>query len=113
VQSLSGLDDNILRALRDCAAFITVLHPRGTIDHPDGSAHVRASVWIEQEIAIATYIQRVENRTIPIIAFRHVAVGREGMRDLLQLNPIEFTDESEVLAKLPGLLKTLTNSSPH
>jgi hypothetical protein len=112
VQSLSGLDDNILRALRDCVAFITVLHPRGTIGRPDGSTHVRASVWIEQEIAIATYIQRVENRTIPIIAFRHASVGREGVRDLLQLNPIEFTEESEVLAKLPELLKTIRNSSP-
>jgi hypothetical protein len=66
---------------------------------------VRASVWIEQEIAIATYIQRVEKRPLPIIAFKHVTVGREGLRDLLQLNPIEFTHESEVLARLPERLK--------
>ncbi|MGB6877415.1 MAG: hypothetical protein WBD87_15420 [Candidatus Acidiferrales bacterium] len=111
VQDLNGLDDNILRALRDCVAFITVLHPRGKIERPDGSTHIRASVWIEQEIAIATYIQRVEKRSIPIIAFKHASVDREGVRDLLQLNPIEFTDEAEVLAELPKRLELLKDLS--
>lgn len=111
-QNLNGLDDNILRHLRDCAAFITVLHPRGAIKRPDGSTLVRASVWIEQEVAIATYIQRIEERPIPIIAFKHVSVGREGIRELLQLNPIEFTSESEVLAQLPSLLESLKSSPP-
>jgi hypothetical protein len=105
VQDLSGLDSNILNALHDCVAFITVLHPRGRITRPDNSALTRASVWIEQEIAIVTYIQRVEKRSLPIIAFKHKSVGREGLRDLLHLNPIEFTDEAEVLAALPDLLK--------
>ena len=105
VQDLNGLDSNILNALRDCVAFITVIHPRGVITHPDKSKHVRASVWIEQEIAIATYIQRVEKRQLPIIAFKHESVGREGIRDLLQLNPIEFIDEAEVLAALPARLE--------
>jgi hypothetical protein len=51
---------------------------RELFTRPDGSAHVRASVWIEQEIAIATYIQRVEKRSLPVIAFVHKSVGREG-----------------------------------
>jgi hypothetical protein len=100
VQDLNGLDANIMEALRNCVAFITVLHPRGDITRPDGSALVRASVWIEQEIAIATYIQRTEERPLPIIAFKHKSVGLEGIRSFLQVNPIEFTDESEVLAAL-------------
>src|SRR5256885_10452915 len=104
VQDLNGLDANILEALRSCVAFITVLHPRGQIKRPEGSMLVRASVWIEQEIAIATYIRRVEKRQLPIIAFRHKSVGLEGIRSLLHLNPIEFTDESEVLAALPERL---------
>jgi hypothetical protein len=108
VQDLTGLDDNILKALRDCAGFITVLHPRGTITRPGTSDITRASVWIEQEIAVATYIKRVEKRQLPIIAFKHSSVGREGIRELLQLNPIEFSDESEVLAALPNLLKSWT-----
>ena len=105
VQDLNGLDSNILNALRECAGFITVIHPRGKIIRPDGSTHVRASVWIEQEIAIATYIQRVEKRTLPVIAFVHRSVGREGIRDLLHLNPILFSDENEIVSALPYLLE--------
>jgi hypothetical protein len=101
VHDLNGLDTNILNALHDCVAFIAVLHPRGEIARPDSPVLVRASVWIEQEIAIATYIQLVEKRELPIIAFKHKSVGREGLRELIHLNPIEFTDESEVLAALP------------
>jgi hypothetical protein len=111
VQDLNGLDANILRALHDCVGFITVMHPRGEIKRPSGSV-VRASVWIEQEIAIATYIQRVEKRTLPIIAFKHQSVGREGIRDLLQFNPFEFTDESEVLAELPTRLAAWKSLKP-
>jgi hypothetical protein len=107
VQDLDGLDANILRALRDCAAFITVLHPRGTITRPDSSVVVRASVWIEQEIAIAAYIKRVENRDIPIIAFAHESVNLEGIRGVLQINPIPFKSEAEVLVKLPARLRKL------
>ena len=105
VQDLNGLDANILKALRDCVAFITVLHPRGQISRPDNSVFNRASVWIEQEIAIATYIQRVEERELPIIAFKHRSVNREGLRQLLHLNPIEFTNEADVLEALPKLLE--------
>jgi hypothetical protein len=104
VQDLNGLDANILSALRDCVGFITVMHPRGEIERPDGSVLVRASVWIEQEIAIATYISRFEHRQLPIIAFKHRLVSREGIRDLLHLNPVEFTNEAEVLAELPHRL---------
>jgi hypothetical protein len=112
VQDLNGLDDNILKALRDCVGFITVLHPRGDIKRPDNTALTRASVWIEQEIAIATYIQRVEKRSLPIIAFRHESVGLEGLRVLLHLNPIEFANESEVLAALPERLEPWKSLKP-
>jgi len=104
VQDLDGLDSNLLGALSECAAFITVMHPRGEIVRPDGSKQVRASVWIEQEIAIATYIQRIEKRKLPVMAFKHRSIGREGIRDLLHLNPAPFTDETEVLAALRGRL---------
>jgi|SRR5580704_380715 hypothetical protein len=100
VQDLNGLDDNILSALRNCEGFIVVLHPRGTIRRPDNTTITRASVWIEQEIAIATYIQRVEKRELLIAAFKHKDVGREGLRDLVHLNPLTFSDESEVLVAL-------------
>jgi len=112
VQDLNGLDTNILSALRDCVAFITVLHPRGKIARPDGPTVTRASVWIEQEIAVAAYIQRVEKRPLRIIAFKHKSVDREGIRELLHLNPIEFESEDDVLAALPDRLKQWKSLKP-
>lgn len=112
VQDLNSLDSNILGALHDCAGFITVMHPRGRIVRPDGTEHVRASVWIEQELAVATYIHRVEGRSLPVIAFRHESVGLEGIRDLLHLNPIKFTDESEILEALSERLLQWKSLSP-
>jgi hypothetical protein len=109
VQDLNGLDASILHALHKCVGFITVMHPRGQVTRPDGTHQTRASVWIEQEIAIATYIQRIEKRVLPVIAFIHNSVGREGLRDLLHLNPIAFISESEVLEKLPPLLREWTS----
>ena len=111
VQDLNGLDANILNALHYCVGFITVMHPRGEIRRQTGSV-VRASVWIEQEIAIATYIQRVEKRTLPIIAFRHKSVGREGIRDLIHLNPFEFNDEAEILVELTKRLASWRTLKP-
>lgn len=108
VQDLNGLDENILNALRDCIAFITVLHPRGEIVRPDGSKHIRASVWIEQEIAIATYIKRVQKKPLPVIAFIHSLVGLEGLRSLLHLNPIPFETDEEVLNILSERLRDLS-----
>ena len=112
VQDLNGLDSNILEALRNTVGFITVLHPRGTIVRPDGTTHVRASVWIEQEIAIATYIQRTEKRSLPIIAFIHESVSREGLRELLHLNPIPFSNEVQVLTALQERLTAWKSLSP-
>ena len=111
VQDLGGLDTNILNALRDCLALIVVMHPRGTITH-GGSSRVRASVWIEQEIAIATYIQRVDKRPLPIIAFIHRDVGREGIRDLLSLNPIPFESDDDVLGVLRDRLPLWKSLQP-
>ena len=105
VQDLNGLVSNILGKLHECDGFITVMHGRGTMARPNGPEFTRASVWIEQEIAIATYIRHIEKRPLPVIAFRHRSVGLEGIRSLVHLNPIEFTDESEVLAALPPLLQ--------
>ncbi len=112
VHDLSGLQNNILDALHRCDAFIAVLHDRGTIARPDGPAITRASVWIEQEIAIAAYIQHVERRNIPIIIFKHNSVGLEGLRSLLHVNPIPFSDESDIIFALPALLQNWRDLPP-
>lgn len=111
VSDLNGLDANVLEALSTCAAMIVVMHPRGMIKPPDEKAFERASVWIEQEIAIATYIQRIEKRPLPIVVFKHRDVGREGLRQFLHINPIEFQYDGEVLAALPSLLAKWKDSA--
>jgi hypothetical protein len=105
VHDFNGLRDNILQAIQNCIGFIAVMHPRGKISRPDGTSLTRASVWVEQEIAIASYIRFAEKKTFPVIVFIHESVGREGIRDLVHLNPITFADEAEVLAALPHLLE--------
>jgi hypothetical protein len=104
---LEGLDSNILNTLKECSAFITVLHPRGQTTRPDNSGITRASVWIEQEIAIATYIRQIEKRPLEIIAFKHKTVGIEGIRTLINCNPTEFATYDEILRALPARLKVL------
>jgi hypothetical protein len=74
VHDLNGLRDNILQAIRKCGGFIAVMHPRGKVNRPNEPAVTRASVWIEQEIAIAAYIRYAE-KTLPVIAFIHDSVA--------------------------------------
>jgi hypothetical protein len=100
VHDFNGLDTNILEALQKCVGFITVLHPRGRIEPPSGPAIIRASVWIEQEIAIAAYISRVEKRALPIIGYTHASVSREGLRQFIHINPISFRNEAEIISDL-------------
>jgi hypothetical protein len=106
VHDFNGLDENILKALHKCVGFIAVMHSRGTIAPPNGPAITRASVWIEQEIAIAAYISRIEKRVLPIITYTHASVSREGLRQFIHLNPIEFRTELQVITdlitRLPG-----------
>jgi hypothetical protein len=51
-------------------------------------------------------------RTETLKTLFHKSVGREGLRDLLHLNPIEFTDENEVLAELPKRLEQWKSLKP-
>jgi hypothetical protein len=59
--TLEGLTSNILSSLERCVGFVAVAHHRGKVTRPDGEI-VRASVWVEQEIAIAAFIQHALKR---------------------------------------------------
>jgi hypothetical protein len=52
---LNGLHENIMGALERAVDFIAVMHSRGEVVIPgrNTSLLTRASVWVEQEIAIA------------------------------------------------------------
>lgn len=94
--TLRGLTDHILGALNRCVGFVGIMHPRGNVTTPTGTFE-RASLWIEQEIAIAAFIEHVLNRRIEVQLYMHKGIKREGLRDKLLLNVIEFTTDAEVL----------------
>jgi hypothetical protein len=102
--SLEGLTKNIFAALHRCVGFVAVMHHRGRID-PPGSL-VRASVWIEQEIAIAAFIRTVLGRRIEVAAFIEQGIKLEGVRKQLLLNPKEFIKNQEVIDHLRSILPT-------
>ena len=103
--SLRGLHENILEKLEHCAGFIAIMHPRGTVSFSDGKSFTRASVWVEQEIAIAAFIQRTKKQELKVAAYCHRDVDREGLRDLLHLNPMVFETSDEILSHLKETLR--------
>jgi len=102
--TLEALTRNILSSLDSAVGLIAIMHPRGTVIFADGTEHVRASVWIEQEIAMAAFITQILGRPLKIAPYIHADIRREGMREQLQLNAVSFKESSEVLGHLRTLL---------
>lgn len=103
--TLEGLSSNILAALARSAAFVGVMHDRGTIDTPDGRVLRRGSVWVEQEVAIAAFIQNVLARPIEVALYIQKGISLEGIRQQLRLKPFEFENPDEVIDDLRSRLK--------
>src|SRR5437773_8904397 len=101
---LDGLTAHILGALDRAAAFLGVMHHRGTFQNMEGVPVTRASVWIEQEIAIAAYLRQIAKRAIEIRLFIQNGIALEGVRQHLIANPIFFDANAEVLTALPSVL---------
>jgi hypothetical protein len=100
--SLEAVSRHILGALDRAVGFVAVLHPRGEVLTPGthlaaGATHVRGSVWVEQEIAIAAFLAQVHHRDIPALVYAHETIKREGLREQLKLEPLTFKEEQEVL----------------
>lgn len=110
--TLEGVSENILRAINGSAGMIAIMHPRGRVSLPRGSTHTRASVWIEQEIAIAAFLTQVCNRRFPILAYIHKNIKREGLRDKLLLNAQPFESSDEILKHLRAVLPTWAVDAP-
>jgi len=112
-QNLKGLHENILDALARSDGFITVMHRRGNVSYgPENhEPSDRASVWIEQEIAIAAYIQQTAKNDLLTAAYIEEGVGLEGLRTLLHLNPMPFTSNDEVIPDLKARLNSWKSSS--
>jgi hypothetical protein len=102
--NLEGLTKNILEALNDAVGLVAIMHPGGKVSSLGDGQHTRASIWIEQEIAIAAFITQVLKRQVRVAAYVHQYVEREGMREQLQLNPHRFIRDDEVLVHLRSVL---------
>ena len=101
--TLKALSENILRRLYESVGLIVIMHHRGKIE---GCNTIRASVWIEQEVAIATLMEQVLGRPLYVALFVQKGIAIEGIRQQIQLNPIEFTNGEEVISALQKILPT-------
>lgn len=102
--SLEGLSKNIFRALNQSVGFIAVMHQRGQVNPP--SDIFRASVWVEQEIAIAAFLHSALGKHINVAAYIQPGIALEGVRQQLLLNPKVFNNNDDVLEHLRLVLPT-------
>jgi len=103
--TLETLTENVLRQLYESVGLIVMMHHRGTVRTPDGTL-TRGSVWVEQEIAVAALMQQILKRPLHVALFIQKGIAREGIRQQLQLNPVEFVNGDEVIARLRAILPT-------
>jgi hypothetical protein len=73
------------------------MHHRGRVETPSGK-HIRGSVWVEQEIAIAAILSQAQNKEIPVLVYIQKGIRREGVRQQRRIKPVEFETDAEVVA---------------
>jgi hypothetical protein len=109
--SLEGVTTNILAKLDQAAGFVAIMHPRGEVQIPSSIASstasvTRASVWIEQEIAILAMLAQVQHHSVNVQVYTKRGITREGLRLYVMTNPFEFDREAEILNHFAQLLPT-------
>jgi hypothetical protein len=102
--SLASLSTHVLGALYKCSGFVAVLHNRGT-GNLGGHPFERASVWVEQEIAIAAFLVQVLERDIPVQVYIQRGIELAGIRQLLTTNPVSFDDEREIESHFRSIVR--------
>lgn len=103
--TFEGVSTHILGRLSRCVGFVGIMHYRGEVHAPDGTTYQRASVWIEQEIAIASYRIHTLNEDIPVQLYIQKGIKREGLRDKVLLNPKVFETNEEVVEHFRSIVK--------
>ena len=104
-QSLEGVTLNIFQAIYNSAAFIAVMHRRDLLSNE--TKVYRGSVWVEQEIAIASFVVQVLGAKVPNRAFIQSGIKREGVRGFIHLNATEFENNEEGLTAIEKWLPSL------
>jgi len=97
VHDTDGLSQHIFANLERCDGFLAVMHKRGEVEFM-GTKLTRASVWVQQELAIVTFLnyQRASRRKIKVRVFVQRGIEREGLVETLILNPIPFERDEEL-----------------
>jgi hypothetical protein len=103
-RSFEALSNSILAALQKMSGMVVIMHRRGEVTTPHKHFQ-RGSVWIEQEIAIAASLKHA-GHNIEVIAYIQDGIEREGLRDLLHLNPVIFRNDDEIATDFERLLKS-------
>ena len=103
--TFAAFTENILGALNRSVGLIAIMHRRGRIETPRGEV-IRGSVWIEQEIAVAAFLEQIVGRELHVQAYLQEGITREGMREQLLLNPAKFLSSEDVLESLRMILPT-------
>lgn len=104
VHSPDGLNAVVFKHIRLCDAFVAVLHRRGTVTFRNYPSSERASVWIQQEIALVAYRKLLQQRDLPIRVYAEQGIRREGLLEVLIVNPIEFATRATLLTDLSAWL---------
>jgi hypothetical protein len=102
-ESLEGVSTHILSALGACLGFVGIMHKRGEVATPTGPIQ-RASIWVEQEVAIVTYRVQALGHEVALTTYVEEGIELAGMRASLLMNPQRFTRNAEVLADFEARL---------
>ena len=93
---LDGLTSHIFGALNASIGFVAVMHHRGTV-RTLTNQQIRASVWVEQEIAIAAFLVQAQSKALSCVVYIQEGIALEGVRQQLLLGPVFFKDDGEVI----------------
>lgn len=107
VHELKTLAPHVFEALYRCSGAIIFLHGRGSVtDHQRKKWGIRSSVWINQEIAILAFRGFLENRPLPILAFKESKnIKLEGAMTSFIINPHLLVDTNDTISKIDEWLK--------
>jgi hypothetical protein len=85
---LESLNSHIFQNLNKCVGFIGILHKR--------KGNHETSVWINQEVAIAAFINSSQ-RKLPSLILYENGIAEEGLIKYTIANPPRFVSDEEVL----------------
>ncbi len=107
VHSVSDLNAEVFRAIQSCDGFFAVMHKRGEVKYREFPLTHRSSVWIQQEIAVLSFRNFLQQRHVPIRVYMEKEILLEGLMRTTIVNPYYFEKKEEVLE---GLSRWLTGA---